>query len=274
MVEISWGEVGFVIGVGMFLIGRKDLPKAAHTVGTQLGRVVGLLQGARARADQYTAQNELRQLQNELRSGLRELDQVRSELAVSMSTRGMMGRELGATVPSANRILPGTTMGAASASAPNFQMASSGGSGQISGASSFGNNASSSLPSIDSTTTSSMITQPTTPIYTTKMQGIGAVAEEEWMKQGIHFRSKAEQGIGSLLDTASSGSAILANALQQSLIHDQYDRVVAEQDSSLQDRMRLVQDRVKAATSQKGATTKQDASTTQLDPSDEKDVVR
>jgi hypothetical protein len=90
--------------VGMAVTGRQDLPTVFRFVGTQLGRVVGVLQGARARVDQYAAQNELRQLQNELRSGLRELDQVRMELAVAASSQGMMGRTLGVTTPSANRL--------------------------------------------------------------------------------------------------------------------------------------------------------------------------
>ncbi|KAI2509878.1 zinc-RING finger domain [Fragilaria crotonensis] len=87
----------------MYFIGRKDLPRAARFAGTQTGRIVGLLQGARVRADRFAAQSELRQLQNELRSGLRELDAVRSEVAVAVSSQGMVGRGLGSMVPGANR---------------------------------------------------------------------------------------------------------------------------------------------------------------------------
>ena len=65
MFDVSWGELFIVGAVGATLAGRKDLPTAFRFVGSQVGRVVGLLQGARARADSYTAQNELRQLQND-----------------------------------------------------------------------------------------------------------------------------------------------------------------------------------------------------------------
>ena len=96
-----------VTGVGFALVGKKDLPRVFHTCGTQVGRLVGLLQGARARADRFSSNNELRQLQNEFRSGLREIDAVRSELAVSMSSRGVVGKGLGTMVPSANRVRTG-----------------------------------------------------------------------------------------------------------------------------------------------------------------------
>lgn len=118
MLDISWGELLVVGMVGVAVTGRQDLPAVFRFAGTQLGRIVGLLQGARARVDQYAAQNELRQLQNELRSGLRELDQVRMELAVAASSQGMMGRTLGVTTPSANRVL-------SSASSPSSSSAAS-----------------------------------------------------------------------------------------------------------------------------------------------------
>ena len=104
MFDISWGELAVLGAVGVAVTGKRDLPKACRFVGQQLGRVVGLLQGARARADRFAHHNELRALQNELRSGLRELDQVKTELAVAASSQGVMGRGLGTSTRSANRI--------------------------------------------------------------------------------------------------------------------------------------------------------------------------
>mmetsp|Transcript_15532 Transcript_15532/g.42912 ORF Transcript_15532/g.42912 Transcript_15532/m.42912 type:complete len:325 (-) Transcript_15532:1255-2229(-) len=115
MFEVSWGELIVLSGVATAVIGPRDLPRVFRTVGTQVGRIVGLLQGARARADQFAAKNELRQLQNELRSELRQLDQVRTELAVAASSQGIVGRGLGASVASANR----TSNARASAITPN-----------------------------------------------------------------------------------------------------------------------------------------------------------
>ena len=103
MFDISWGELAVLGAVGVAVTGKRDLPKACRFVGQQLGRVVGLLQGARTRADRFAHHNELRALQNELRSGLRELDQVKTELAVAASSQGVMGRGLGALTRSANR---------------------------------------------------------------------------------------------------------------------------------------------------------------------------
>eukprot|EP00571_Detonula_confervacea_P016612 CAMPEP_0172311172 /NCGR_PEP_ID=MMETSP1058-20130122/14059_1 /TAXON_ID=83371 /ORGANISM="Detonula confervacea, Strain CCMP 353" /LENGTH=89 /DNA_ID=CAMNT_0013024263 /DNA_START=134 /DNA_END=399 /DNA_ORIENTATION=- len=84
MLDISWGEIAVLTSAGLLLIGRKDLPIASHAVGQQLGRIVGLLQGARLRADRFATDHQLKQLQNEFRSGLRELDAVKAELAGSM----------------------------------------------------------------------------------------------------------------------------------------------------------------------------------------------
>jgi Sec-independent protein translocase protein TatA len=101
MFDISWGEIAVISAVGIALLGRKDLPPASHTLGYHVGRIVGLLRGARVRADRYTADHSLRQLQNEFKSGLRELDAVKAELAGSMmmdsagAGGGMMGGVIG-----------------------------------------------------------------------------------------------------------------------------------------------------------------------------------
>jgi hypothetical protein len=78
-------------------------------------------------------------------------------------------------------------------------------------------------------------------------QTIAAVVEEEWATQGISFRSRAEQGSGlrdGAVQQSTSGSAVLANLLQQTLIFDQYDRVVQEQDNILQSKMDSIQEKV------------------------------
>lgn len=217
MFDISWGETFVIIGVSVYFIGSKDLPRASRFVGTQVGRAVGLLQGARVRADRFAAQSELRALQNELRSGLRELDQVRSEMAVAVTSQGMVGRTLGATVPGANR-------------------------GQV---------APTGIPRIDSTIPSTPVPpvasapspegsppqQPQETIHqirelAPRSQAVAAIAEEEWQKQGIGFQSQAERGLGD-----ATGSAMLSNLYQQTLIYDQHDRVVAEQDDALRARI-------------------------------------
>jgi hypothetical protein len=59
------------------------------------------------------------------------------------------------------------------------------------------------------------------------------VAEDEWEKQGIGFVSRAEQR-GSETGAGLSGAKLLSNLIQQSLIFDQHDRVVQEQQEALQ----------------------------------------
>jgi Sec-independent protein translocase protein TatA len=239
MFNVSWGELAVVAGIGLAFIGRRDLPKAAYVVGTQIGRIVGLLQGARARADRFAAQSELRQLQNELRSGLRELDAVRSELAVSMSPNSMIGRTLGPMTPSADNISRNTSMTLhqnvmQQPSSTNKILHSSDlnyNSGTYNGELSHA-----SIEGVSSTKTSpSSITQSSL-----------AVAEQVWANQGIGFSSAAERGVGlsslnSGYNREQAGSVILSKLIQESLIFDQYDRIVSEQDAALQSKASTIQ---------------------------------
>lgn len=230
MFDVSWGELFVVVGAGLFLVGKKDLPKAAHTLGNQVGRVVGLLQGARARADRFAEHSELRQLQNELRSGLRELDAVRSEMAVSMTPGGLMGRSLGAMTASANRVQPQSTQQrptmpppAPTAVSPTATPAPTSGD----------------MPSTTPPLQGNQPFSQPSMISSSVHQSTAAVAEQEWAKQGISFQSAAERGAGlsPSHNPEQAGSAILSNLMQQSLVFDQYDRTVAEQDAALQSKV-------------------------------------
>jgi Sec-independent protein translocase protein TatA len=234
MFNFSWGELLVVAGLGVAFVGRQDLPKAAHMLGTQLGRVVGLLQGVRARADRYAAQSELRQLQNELRSGLRELDAVKSELAVSMSPMGMMGRTLGPMTGNADTrsTTPMLTSSAfpQNATFPNSDTAAANFSqtNAIGGVSS----------TFSQSNVSGDASAPT--VSSSVFQSTAAVAEQEWAKQGIAFTSAAERGHATS-NTDPTGSQVLAKLLQESLIFDQYDRAVAEQNALLQTKVHQIQ---------------------------------
>ena len=228
MIDTSWGEL-FVLGsVGAALAGRRDLPTASRYVGLQVGRVVGLLQGARARADRFSAQNELRQLQNELRSGLRELDQVKTELIVAAS----MERTLGTTTPLANRRRPEKVVGDTPTVTANIGR---------------------SIPKFNTdnvrarevklSLTAGVESLPLSPA----IQSERASMEEEWEKRGISFRSIAEQGYWMQDSTVSlqtsttgegtTGSESLEKIIQQNLLFDQYDRVVKSQEYELEQRV-------------------------------------
>jgi Sec-independent protein translocase protein TatA len=265
--SISWGELTVVIGLGLFVIGKKDLPRAAHVCGTQVGRVVGLLQGARARADRFASQNELRQLQRELQSGLRELDMVKSELAVSMTggrmmssgAIGMTAGQLGSMGPiSSSRQLP-----AASRLNPQSMAVPGAGSLSKSDWSSSSDKKNSAEPlSSASLHHQQQQQQNHHSTLPPASQTIAAVAEEEWAKQGIAFKSRAELGAGlANYDASTSGSVLLANMIQQSLIFDQYDRVVAEQDSVLQSKIQQAQATVQRKAGQQQTTPTRSQST-------------
>lgn len=276
MFDISWGEIFVVGAVGVALTGRRDMPAACRFLGSQVGRVVGLLQGARARADQFAHHNELKQLQNEFRSGLRELDQVKMELAVAASSQGMMGRTLGSTTASANRA--GSTLPLASAAAGRNATAALTSGSLISLQSSSTSAFNTSMPSSthmkdlfdfqvvndddDDNNSNKSDNGNASKIMSRTMDVTSmerAVMEEEWEKQGIGFRSIAEQGqwnptaaasitssksnlavgtaAGAWDTSKATGSELLEYLERQCLIFDQYDRAMAKEDQVLQDRI-------------------------------------
>ncbi|KAL7565033.1 hypothetical protein ACA910_020744 [Epithemia clementina (nom. ined.)] len=263
----GWIELVVLTGVGFAMAGRRDIPNAAYWLGTQAGRLVGFIQGARARADQYTGNSELKALQNELRAGLRELDAVRSEMATTLA-RPIMSRQLGPMLPAASRI-PSTTA-ATSAAMMGQRPLTAPLSSTLSVPPKVGIPPMDGIKSTMSATTplsspeSFLGSQANTPtaerppppknhaaLWAPANHTIGAIAEEEWVRQGIEFKSRAELGIGlskqqqtSSYDHSTSGSVVLSNLLQQSLVFDQYDRISKEQDDVLQSKVDSIKEKV------------------------------
>lgn len=247
MFNVSWGEMAVLAGISVAMIGPRDLPKVAYMAGTQIGRIVGFLQGARARADQFAAQSELKQLQNELRSGLRELDAVKSELAVSMSPSAMIGRTLGPMTSNADKISRASIMPQQN---PTLAMSNpTSYSNMAIGGGNFNNSASpvplhADAPAFAASTQNFMS-------QSNINQSSLAVAEQVWANQGIGFSSAAERGVGlsssnSGYNRDQAGSVILSKLLQESLIFDQYDRIVAEQNAVLQSKVTTIQEKYEA----------------------------
>jgi len=278
------------------------MPRVCKFVGNQLGRVVGLLQGARVRADQFTQHNELKSLQNELRSGLRELDQVKTEMAIAASSRGVMGRSLGPTTVSANknnnsynneRKVKSSLMSKQQISptefSSSFPSTSSPASMTINSNNTKNNkqkiigiedfdfrSISDSSDNDNDNDSKNDDHQQQVLLSSSVIQTERAVMEEEWEKQGIGFRSRAEQGLrnknnsndndnddtksnsnsinrniynnlGSNDDiiikdtTRATGSELLEHLERQVLIFDQYDRVVGEQEKQMEQRINRIQ---------------------------------
>lgn len=251
MLDVSWGETLVIIGLSVTFIGRKDLPKASKFLGNQVGRLVGILQGARARADVFAQNNELHALQNELRSGLRELDTVKGELAVAASSRGLIGRGLRSTiVPTTTTTTSSSSYGLYSPSLPyNNQLVASSAAATattspsptaIPSDSTSHPTTNSIVPDHASSSTNNTQNQLYSINLSPRYQSVAAVAEEEWAKRGIGFKSRAEQSRSTSILGAGAGavgSNLLADFIQQNLIHDQYDRAIMEQDLEIQKRM-------------------------------------
>mmetsp|Transcript_41099 Transcript_41099/g.86347 ORF Transcript_41099/g.86347 Transcript_41099/m.86347 type:complete len:268 (-) Transcript_41099:587-1390(-) len=258
MFDVTWGEIVVVAGVGLVLIGRRDLPIASRAFGHQIGRIVGLTRGARLRADRFASDHQLKQLQNEFRSGLRELDAVKAELAGSMMA-GQDGRNgnLGALVSGVDRKKIGTgkmppenmaTNTPAPAPTSPALTASSMGAEYLAAAQQAETSQDNNSPPIMDGNIAARLAP--------RSQSVAAVAEEEWEKRGIGFRSIAEQGGSTMMrqqydsmeessgglpvGAATGGAVILSNYLRQSLIYDQYERTVREQDDALRSRVEKV----------------------------------
>lgn len=259
MFDVSWGETFVLIGISVAAIGRKDLPKASRFFGKKVGQLVGIMQGARARADNFAQQNELHALQNELRSGLRELDTVKGELAVAASSQGLIGRGLGSTIPSRKSTVNQSNMnvGASQLSQPMMGIKSNPeGVSATNGTSITGGDYLDAARMMSETTQK---IEPSSLELAPRSQSVAAVAEEQWEKTGIGFKTKAEKGTGfwnAPISSASGqviggGSSLLADLLQQNLIHDQYDRAVMEQDQELQAKMERAEAEAKSRSKEK-----------------------
>jgi len=277
MFDISWGEIAVLTSAGLILIGRKDLPIASHALGQQIGRIVGLLQGARIRADRYANDHQLKQLQNEFKSGLRELDAVKAELAGSMLSSSQVGGgsgNLGALVSSVDKKKKkSSSMNGGEMIGGSSMLASSGLQSSLSNSNIVGSVNNTIPPTIPQQSSNNMNNMGAEYLAAAQQaesakdnnnhnmanqaaylaprsQSVAAVAEEEWEKRGIGFKSIAESGGGqndthdmhssSAIGSSSGsggGATILSNYIRQSLIYDQYERTVREQDEALRSRV-------------------------------------
>jgi hypothetical protein len=186
---------------------------------------------------------------------------VKGELAIAASSQGLVGRGLGSTIPSSRKVLQGQntpsslTSGTSSSRVPQNISTSP---PQLENLKKYSKNGMdehviSGTDYLEAARLSSETSEEThvSPLnLAPRSHSVAAVAEEEWEKRGIGFKTKAERGTGFWdspgPNSASSngsaqviggGSLLLSNLIQQNLIHDQYDRVVMEQDLEMKEKM-------------------------------------
>ena len=84
MFDIGFGEILVTFGVGVALIGRKDLPVFARAAGRQLGRAVAYVRRSRdelgSKLDKSVDRSDLQQVQAELNKTMMELDAIKREV--------------------------------------------------------------------------------------------------------------------------------------------------------------------------------------------------
>ena len=87
MFDLSLGELLLTLGVGVMLVGRKDLPKVAHTAGYWVGRGVGTVQASRRNLIRFLAKHELTEMQNDFQRGLAEIEAIKNDLRYASDPR-------------------------------------------------------------------------------------------------------------------------------------------------------------------------------------------
>ena len=236
MFDISWAELGILTAVGVAVVGRKDLPWAARQLGYYSGKGVGWIMGMRSRADRFTSQHELAQLQGQVRTGMRQLQAVQAELLSASSGRAFLSHQqpgaaswsaaaptsptspyLNVGGPLSSLTNPATSAISAAVGVPPSTPLTSGAT---------------NLPNLALPPTEPLSSPPHSTALPPASRSIAAVAESEWVRQGLGFTSRAE-GAATTVDGGSPGSVVLARALQESLVYDQYDRVTQEQQQVL-----------------------------------------
>lgn len=228
MLEVSSGEFLLLAGVGVFFIGKKDIPRVSRALGDKVGRIVGLLQGARARGEQFARNSQDKELKSglkELRAGLRELDAVKAELAVAASATTRIGIS-----DSAGRI--GGFSGNVNTSMNDRVHEDERRKEHIAGTSAVSGE-DYLKAAVEHGEQHQHQSMNSNNILAPRSQSVAAVAEEEWVKQGIGFQSKAERVSWGAGSPAVGGSALLNEIISESLIHDQYDRVMKENEEML-----------------------------------------
>ncbi|XP_058198658.1 uncharacterized protein LOC131314182 isoform X1 [Rhododendron vialii] len=95
MLGFSYGEVFLLLGATAAVIGPKDLPIIARTVGRLAGRAIGYVQLARGQFDNIMQQNQARQVHKELQDTMSQLEAIRHEIrTISFMNPGPLTRRL------------------------------------------------------------------------------------------------------------------------------------------------------------------------------------
>lgn len=87
MLDLSLGQVFFTLTAAMYLIGRKDLPRAAKLVGGYMGRGVGTVIRMKTDFWDSTRDHNLVKLHQEFQQGIKELNSIRAELTEASALR-------------------------------------------------------------------------------------------------------------------------------------------------------------------------------------------
>lgn len=95
MLGISYGEWFLIMGATAALIGPKDLPLVARTLGRLAGRSIGYVQMARGQLDSVMQHTQARQVHKELQDTMVQLDAIRHEIrSLSVLNPGPMTKSL------------------------------------------------------------------------------------------------------------------------------------------------------------------------------------
>ncbi|KAF5185018.1 hypothetical protein FRX31_025394 [Thalictrum thalictroides] len=95
MLGLSFGEILFTLGGIAALLGPKDLPIIARTVGRLAGRSIGYVQLARGQFSNVMEQSQANQVHKELKETIAQLEAIRHEVrSISIMNPGPLTRRL------------------------------------------------------------------------------------------------------------------------------------------------------------------------------------
>ncbi|CAM9870584.1 unnamed protein product, partial [Discosporangium mesarthrocarpum] len=83
MLDISFGELIVIGSATLLILGKKDMPLVFRMLGRGLGKVSGMVQGARIKMNDMSEGSELLKLQQEIRASIDDVKTIRAEVAMA-----------------------------------------------------------------------------------------------------------------------------------------------------------------------------------------------
>lgn len=106
MFDIGWSEMAILLLVALIVIGPKDLPKVARTVGRWVGKARAMARDFQRSLEDMAREAELDEIRKEIDKVGRERIDVGRSLAKAVDPDGELSSALDPTAPAKNKTAP------------------------------------------------------------------------------------------------------------------------------------------------------------------------